>query len=547
MNDWQRRSFLASSAALAAGGIFATSASGEERDAEPSNPVTDSTGWSSYRGNAANTASVETAASSELDTFAWKYEETGDLAAANGRAYLRTDDGAVHALDAGTGDLEWKREDLNVDGTPAVANETVYVTGERLVALDGTAGEVVWEVEFDSSESVTQPTVAHETVYVVANGSLYAIDAHDGSVNWKYDSIEIAAYQGMAMDSELEERSFDSISAAVANETVYAHTSPEALVALEATTGIKLWTADFPKGGGGEPIVATEETIYVKNLEIGHRVTVSVTEYEGDAERLLGHDGEVPTRTTGDAPFATSNEVRLSRPRISEPLGAWDYERGEYRWKYDVFSGIFAFRAPVIAGETAIVSYHPPSAAETDEAKKFFEEFGSEPAILGLDLTDGSKKWVIPYEGAGDVSVHRNSYEPPYVVSDDALYLTTSDGLFAIRSSQDETTHESRDGESSGDTEDGETETDDRERTGDDSDQNEPSIETEPDTGSTDTESVGDAQPSQDDVNETNESDVNSDANADDVPGFTGGASVVGGTLGLEWLRRRAPRDETDE
>lgn len=144
MSNWQRHSFIASGAALAAGGVVAAVGAGEETTDESREPVDEPTGWSSYRGNAANSGYVATDSFPKPDELVWEYEDTGDLAAVSGTVYLRTDDGELHAIDAQDGDLEWKQENLTAQGTPAVADGTVYVAGEQLTAFDAEDGERLW-------------------------------------------------------------------------------------------------------------------------------------------------------------------------------------------------------------------------------------------------------------------------------------------------------------------------------------------------------------------------------------------------------------------
>lgn len=534
MVERSRRSVLAIGTAAATGGLLASVGTTGADDGCCQSVATGSDGWSSYRGNTSNTAFVETDAFPELDDVAWEYEETGSVAAVDGGVFLRTDDGDVHALNAETGDLEWKLEDLDAVGTPAVEGETVYVSGERLTAIDGGTGDVLWEMAFDEDDGAS-PTVADGTVYVAAGGSLYAVDAEDGSLAWNHDRIELEVYDEETGEGETAERPFATQPVTVDDDTVYAPVSPSGFVALDAATGDTLWTADLIRGG--DLVIPTDDGVYVSGFEGGHRQSEShLAEYDGEPEpigptRLQKY---VPRFGTSSEAFATSGEVRLITAAEGRRLEAWDVEREAFRWAYDDLGELGLFRAPVIAGDTAIVSYHPPSMAEDEQNNEEARTFGAEPAILGLDLENGSPKWVLPHEAVGDVDDPLSDGELPYAVSDDTLYVST-DTLVAVRSSEDIPTDDGEADDESGDdgATDGDTTTDDTDSEADrDSDEPDTGLETDAPENDSQTDTENESEP---------------DGGTDEAPGFTTGAGLVGGGLTLEWLRRRATTDESAE
>ncbi|AHG01004.1 hypothetical protein HALLA_12830 [Halostagnicola larsenii XH-48] len=154
---------LATCAALSSAGVLASIGSPAAKGSTGSTNVTsrsdvigDSEGWSSARGNAANSRYLPFEGEfPKPDTEAWQYElpdsedveaavKAGWVAVVDGAVYIRTD-GEIHALDAVDGELEWKT-DVGATGTPAVFDGTVYVTGDRhLAALDATDGSLRWE------------------------------------------------------------------------------------------------------------------------------------------------------------------------------------------------------------------------------------------------------------------------------------------------------------------------------------------------------------------------------------------------------------------
>ncbi|ELY54487.1 pyrrolo-quinoline quinone [Natronolimnohabitans innermongolicus JCM 12255] len=516
--------------------------------------LVESNGWSSYRGTAANTAYVETDTFPEPETVAWTYayEESDAVAAVDDRVYVRIDD-ELHALDAVDGNRRWKTTVAGATGTPAVADEAIFVAGERLTALDGRDGDVLWEVSVNGSGSMTDPVIADGTVYAVAAESLYAVDARDGSIDWHHDDIELEAFVEHGEDGEEEVRSFASNPVAVADGTVYASTSPEGFVALDADSGDRLWTTDLRTGG--DLVVPTADGVYVSGFEAGHTAgEAHRTEYEGEAEPVgPGRLDESADRFVESTAFATSGEVRFVVSEDGRHLAAWDHDREEFRWTYDDFGEHGLFQWPLIVGDTAVVSYAPTGSEEELDGFEETAEFGTESAILGIDLEDGSERWSIPTAPLEGFDPSSEGF--PYVVSGNALYVA-ADELVAIRPSADDDGDESdADGADDEDeTDDGETDddggdapTDDEpgdedtdELSADDSDgETDRDDDTEPGTGrgTDDTESNGTADGSGSDASDE----------SDGTPGFTTGAGLLGGGLTLEWLRRRATADESTE
>jgi outer membrane protein assembly factor BamB len=134
--------------------------------------------------------------------------------------YVGCQDERVYALDAETGDIEWRFEtEGSVDASPAVADGTVFVgsTDERFYALDRLEGTTRWTAPI--GESIGAPaTVAGTHVYVGdGGGHLHALDTATGDRVWSY-----AATDGTIMTNP-----------AIADGTLYVGTSAGELCALE--------------------------------------------------------------------------------------------------------------------------------------------------------------------------------------------------------------------------------------------------------------------------------------------------------------------------
>jgi outer membrane protein assembly factor BamB len=104
--------------------------------------------------------------------------------------YLTSMDHHVYAIDAKSGNQEWKSEDLDgaIVGTPAISPEgQLYVGtfGNEMVALDSNTGKILWRYKTDNWVW-SGPALDNELLYFGdLNGNLYAISALDGSEQWK--------------------------------------------------------------------------------------------------------------------------------------------------------------------------------------------------------------------------------------------------------------------------------------------------------------------------------------------------------------------------
>ncbi|WP_290813723.1 PQQ-binding-like beta-propeller repeat protein [Halovivax sp.] len=125
-----------------------------------------------------------------------------DVAAIDGTLYLagrqeddEEDDAWVSralAVDAATGDVEWRRDDDGLGaGSVVVTDETVYVaTRYRVYALDRATGEIEWWLRFEWP--VGSPAVADGTLYASVGGRLLAIESGDGRAGvWTADAEPI--------------------------------------------------------------------------------------------------------------------------------------------------------------------------------------------------------------------------------------------------------------------------------------------------------------------------------------------------------------------
>ncbi|QLG49724.1 PQQ-binding-like beta-propeller repeat protein [Natrinema halophilum] len=554
MTDWDRRSILAAGAALPLGSGLASIGMGKSGSAvnglddlpDPSlqpNPEMDED-WPSYLGDAGHARYVKDGPEIDGDALevAWSvdYGESYSVAIADETVYVTTDAG-VEARDAADGALVWKNSNVDAGG-PSVVGDTVYLSGEPVVALDRSDGSVRWKYDFGSGAGTT---VAYDGVYSVVDGTLYALEAADGSLRWKKESVMVTPYDS----DEPEEYEFCTTTAA-ANGVVYAGT-PGGLLAFEPETGDDVWKNGRPIYDGSG-ISATETAVLAKVSQI-------------ETEIYDAQTGDFLNGTGWQAP-ALGEEIYVSGWDTGINGGSIKMD-GEYDWTIDK---PHLYGHGVISGET-VYSYFtrdggPPN-AEYDEA------------LVALNKYDGSEKWVLSKDDIPVGHIDAISGETIYVDHNRegklvALRESTDDRTGSDGEDTDQDATDDDNGAGGGDNSDsgagggdnsdsgaGGGDNSDRETGGSDgtADENDSGVggsddtDTESETGGSDgtaddNETGGDDAPTGDGTGTGNEpTDAEDDTKSDDVPGFTTGAGIAGGALGLEWLRRRVDSDEPAE
>ena len=208
----------------------------------------------------------------------------GGLAAENGRVYATTGYGEVVALDAASGGVLWRqRLDVPATGAPAIAGGKVFVAARDGSgwALEAATGKIVWQVPGTASPaSVTggaAPAVADGTViFAFASGQLVALTADDGTPLW---SAPVTGQRLGRGYGGLADITGDPV---VAGGVVYAGTAAGRMAALDAATGVRLWTATEgamspPLVVGGSVFVVNDEARLVR-LDAGSGAEIWATE-----------------------------------------------------------------------------------------------------------------------------------------------------------------------------------------------------------------------------------------------------------------------------
>ncbi|WP_394741228.1 outer membrane protein assembly factor BamB family protein [Natronococcus roseus] len=623
-----RRTLVASGTSLVAAGVFgslSTAATEHDEDDELAedgseySPVEESTSWSSYAGTVGNTGAVPAdGAFPEPETVAWEHDDSGHVAIADGRVYLRSEN-SLYALDDGDGSVVWTADDVGTEGgvrygTPAVADETVVIGGDRLTALDADSGETRWSQEFDTEEdeAVTSPTVAFDTVFVVADEALHAFELADGSLRWSRESIELDPPEDSDLDDS-QDVAFVS-TPAVSNEFVYAgvgHDDPAGVAALDVNAGETQWAHAIEEEtrryaeSFNRDILATENRVYTRGGDVDQGLQYPV---------LDSRTGEEATRENASRTRpAVTDEIRVATGRSGFSVENHETDEG---WSKggdaDGWSHTDAWGQPAIAGEILVIPYqvNTPEGDEND-------------GIYGFELEDGTERWQFTHADVDGTDVWATH---GFVVSGESIYVTGGDQLQVLRpedqeqqeegGEEDEEQEQKEGGEEDEEQEQKEGGEEDEEQEADDqpddsdsegrSSDEEPSEDDEADDGVDETpgddtaedadDDVSDAESTEeaddadtgddDDTDEADEDDTDDDDeeeddigtddggaeadegdedvdesddtagdtddsddtdDADGVPGFTTGAGILGGVLGLEWMRRQARTDKSDE
>ncbi|MEF8830386.1 MAG: PQQ-binding-like beta-propeller repeat protein [Halobacteriales archaeon] len=294
---------------LMAAGVGVAGLSGCLDTVRELNPLDGSGGWGQYRGDQRNRGRAGSGPGTDLDDD-WDWTRSGEAdadagavemsspVAAGGTVFVsgtvqyptadeveRT--GYVVALDAGSGDEQWREEipwsDLPI--TPAVSDGTVVAAGGtagemELFAFDAATGDERWNESLDFF--VTGALKAADGAVFVPSQTLSSVSVEDGSENWTYE----------AGDERVE---WPNFAPAVGSDRAYLPVASE-VHAIDRDDGSADWVEDIgrtsePSGGVGQvyPPVLGEGTLYAASGKLINRSS-------GDLAALDPDDGDVSWR-----------------------------------------------------------------------------------------------------------------------------------------------------------------------------------------------------------------------------------------------------------
>jgi len=293
-------------------------------------PITQASepGWTQYQNNPQRTGfSAEALAGSALQQ-AWTARPGGQAffsspVIADGRVFLATDNGAVHAVSLDDGESLWSFATGEGNrATPAVSGGLVYTGGGvdgRLYALDAATGAPAWSYATGDYLTYVAPTVVDGVVYfgtgfTEGNGGwVYALDATTGDLRWR-------TFVGTQI----------FFAPAVGGGLVFAASYDEQrLVALDATTGAEAWS-----------LVREDDTFLSMPSYADGRLFVTTAGLDGASGSLLALDaatGGVAWENAehgdgaGNAPVVFGDLV-IAGSDVNNWVRAYDRADGEVAW-----------------------------------------------------------------------------------------------------------------------------------------------------------------------------------------------------------------------
>ncbi|MGH2938768.1 MAG: PQQ-binding-like beta-propeller repeat protein [Solirubrobacterales bacterium] len=178
----------------------------------------------------------------------------------NGRVFVAEIGGALIALNAKTGKVDWRRNlHAHLESSPLIVGKTLYIgtDSKQVLALDTADGHKIWE--YKGNASIKASPSFHEGLIYVGNyqSGMLALNAKTGKVVWRTNTSTRFPFGKGGFYS----------SPAIAFGHVYAARDDGVVFAFDRRSGKIAWS--FPTGGAvyGSPAVAkvpgTPPTVYI--------------------------------------------------------------------------------------------------------------------------------------------------------------------------------------------------------------------------------------------------------------------------------------------
>lgn len=265
-----------------------------------------------------------------------------------------------------------------IGGGLAASGNRVYATSGygELVALDAGSGAVVWRQRFDSPVTGA-PTVVDNVVYAMGrDGSALAVAADSGKELWQQPGAPNAS--GM----------IGSASVGVADNTVVLPFASGQISAVQSGTGDPIWNAGVSgqrlgrSYGGmgdvtGDPVI-TGNTVYL-GTAAGRTVAIDMT--TGGRIWTANEGALNPPLVVGGSVFVVNDEARLVRLDAATGEVIWSIEMPYFvKDKPKKRQAIYAHYGPVLAGGRIVVA-------------------SSDGQLRGFDPTNGAQVYSVEIPG----------------------------------------------------------------------------------------------------------------------------------------------------
>ncbi len=190
----------------------------------------------------------------------------GGLAFGNGRLYATTGYGELVAIDPTSGGVLWRqRLDSTIGGAPAVEGNTVYAVGRDGAgwAVQGDTGKVLWLLNGTPSVSgvsgAAGPSVDGNLVlFPFSAGQIIAADKGTGAGTW---AVAVAGERRGRAYANITDITGDAV---VSGKTAYIANPTGNTVAVDLTTGGRIWTA---QEGAVGPALPVGNSVFIVNDE----------------------------------------------------------------------------------------------------------------------------------------------------------------------------------------------------------------------------------------------------------------------------------------
>lgn len=290
---------------------------------------TDVTDWPQFRGGAAHSGSTAATHPDAVDRDLWAVGSESQPASApavdGGTAYVGIGSELL-TLDVASGSGVWRAAvGDRIVLSPAVGTDNVFVTtdGGDVVALSKADGSEQWRIGLGGKPGA--PTVTEGTVFAGStNDRIVALEAASGDVRWT-DSREV--------DSSYVEHTGQRPTPAVSDGTVFVNITryDGALVALDAATGEEQWAQQFDDASEIlTPAVANGKVA----VSIMDRPKIQVLSAEGGVRQW---ETEIDSSLNYYPAAVDDGLLAFLTDRLhgEMTLYAYDLDSGEQRWSYD--------------------------------------------------------------------------------------------------------------------------------------------------------------------------------------------------------------------
>ncbi|MEO0937071.1 MAG: PQQ-binding-like beta-propeller repeat protein [Pseudomonadota bacterium] len=194
----------------------------------------------------------------------------GGIAAEDGTIYVSLGYGELAALDASTGAVRWTQQlDATGSGRPTVFGGLVYLmVGDNTGwALETSNGRIAWQIgsgtDINNVLGAPAPALTEDlAIFAFGSGEIQAVFRRGGLRRW--DASVLGERPGRALSK------IDDVTGApvVDGNVVYAGNQAGRMVALDAGSGTRIWTANdgaisamYPVGGSVFALTDTNELV----------------------------------------------------------------------------------------------------------------------------------------------------------------------------------------------------------------------------------------------------------------------------------------------